>query len=155
MNSYWSKVLQGRIQRRRVITATAALAGSAAFLAACGSDDSGDSTNTGGSTGSGGLVADITDTSSKAKRGGTYVYPARREPLHFDGKAQGQVQLNVFNGLAYEALVRNKPGEGKPSTWTEVLPELSESWETSPDKTTITFKLRRSVKWQDRAPING
>ena len=32
------------------------------------------------------------------------------EPLHFDGQSQGQVQLNIYNGLAYESLVRNKPG---------------------------------------------
>jgi len=158
LNSYWSKVLQRRIDRRRAIVGTASVGGAAAFLAACGSDDStGDSTSTGGSSTpeDNGLVAKIVNTSAQAKRGGTYVYPARREPLHFDGKAQGQVQLNVFNGLAYESLVRNKPGEGKPSTWTEVLPNLSESWELSPDKTTITFKLRKGVKWQNRPPING
>ena len=77
------------------------------------------------------------------------------EPLHFDGQAQGQAQLNIYNGMVYESLVRNKPGIGKPSTLTESLPNLAESWEVSPDKLTISFKLRQGVKWQNIAPVNG
>jgi ABC-type transport system substrate-binding protein len=77
------------------------------------------------------------------------------EPLHFDGQAQGQAQLNIYNGMVYESLVRNKPGIGEPSTLTESLPNLAESWEVSPDKLTITFKLRQGVKWQNIAPVNG
>ncbi len=154
MDSYWSKVLSGRISRRRAMAVSLSGGAGAAFLAACGDGDSGNGGN-GDAPGGSSLVSKIVDTSSKAKRGGTYVYPARREPLHFDGKAQGQVQLNVFNGLAYQALVRNKPGVREPSTWTEVLPELAESWEVSPEKTTITFKLRKGVKWQNRPPVNG
>jgi peptide/nickel transport system substrate-binding protein len=130
-------------------------AAAAAFLAACGG---GDDTETGGDASSrdtSGLLSKIVDSSKQAKSGGRYVYPARREPLHFDGKAQGQVQLNVFNGLAYEALVRNKPGIGEPSTWSEVEPQLAESWEVSGDKLTLTFKLRQGVKWHNRPPING
>ena len=64
--------------------------------------------------------------SANAKAGGRFAHATNREPSHFDGKAQGQVQLNTFNQLAYEALVSNKPGEGTASTWTEVLPELAD-----------------------------
>jgi ABC-type transport system substrate-binding protein len=51
--SYWSKVLNNRVSRRRAIAGTGALAGSAAFLAACGGDDDDGGTTgaTGGSTG--------------------------------------------------------------------------------------------------------
>jgi peptide/nickel transport system substrate-binding protein len=77
------------------------------------------------------------------------------EPLHFDGMAQGQAQLNIYNGMVYDSLVRNKPGITQPTTNTEVLPSLAESWEISPDKTSITFKLRQGVKWQAVAPVNG
>ena len=100
-------------------------------------------------------LSDIVDTSSKAKRGGTMKWTQASEPLHFDGQAQGQAQLNIYNGMVYESLVRNKPGIGKPSTLTESLPNLAESWEVSPDKLTITFKLRQGVKWQNIAPVNG
>jgi peptide/nickel transport system substrate-binding protein len=166
------------------MTATAATAGAAAFLAACGGDDdepsstgatggtgaTGATGSTGGATGSTGggtgstggstgptsaLLAPRVNTSANAKPGGRFAHATNREPSHFDGKAQGQVQLNTFNQLAYEALVANKPGEGTASTWTTVLPELAESWESSPDNLTVTFKMRQGVTWQDRPPING
>jgi ABC-type transport system substrate-binding protein len=160
-DSYWSTVLSNRISRRRAMAVTAGAAGAAAFLAACGSDDDGGSSSSGGGgSGSGskdtsGLLAKIEDTSKDAKRGGVMKWVQGNEPLHFDGQSQGQVQLNIYNGLAYESLVRNKPGEGQPSSFNEVLPNLAESWEFSPDKTTITFKLRKNVKWQNIPPVSG
>ena len=57
--------------------------------------------------------------------------------------------------MVYEALVRNKPGVGEPTSYNEVLPNLAESWEFSADKTQITFKLRQDVKWQNIAPVSG
>ncbi len=173
--TYWSKVLNRRLTRRRAMIGTGMTAASAAFLAACGGDDdsssSGSSGGSSGSTGSSsgstgasgatgsnassGLLSQRVDTSAQAKQGGKFVFPTRREPLHFDGKAQGQVQLNVFNGITYEALVRNKMGQGAASGYSDVEPELAESWEISPDKTTIVFKLRQGVKWQNRNPVNG
>src|SRR5688500_5084248 len=83
MDSYWSKVLSGRISRRRAMGASLAGGAGAAILAACG--DGGDSGDGGdGASGGSSLVSKIVNTSSEAMRGGTYVYPARREPLHFD-----------------------------------------------------------------------
>jgi ABC-type transport system substrate-binding protein len=157
MASYWNRVLDRRLTRRRAMAATGMTAAAAAFLAACGGgdDDKGGSVpdTTKGDTS--GLLAKIEDTSKSAKPGGVMKWVQGNEPLHFDGQAQGQVQLNIYNGLAYESLVRNKPGVGQPSSYLEVLPNLAESWEFSPDKTTITFKLRQGVKWQNIPPVSG
>jgi ABC-type transport system substrate-binding protein len=141
--------------RRRAIAATGASAAAAAFLAACGGgdDDGGGSGSTPKDTS--GLLAKIEDTLKNAKVGGAMKWTQASEPLHFDGQAQGQAQLNIYNGMAYESLVRNKPGIGEPTKWNEVLPNLAQSWEFSPDKTTITFKLRQGVKFQNIPPVNG
>src|SRR5688572_31033781 len=99
---------------------TGATTAAAAFLAACGGGDSGnggDATQTGSD-----LLAKLEDTSKSARRGGTMRWMLPSEPLHFDGQSQGQQQLNNFNGMVYEALVRNKPGVAEPTRYSEVLP---------------------------------
>ena len=150
-NDYWSAVLQQRISRRRALAASGATAAGAALLAACGGTDEGGSGDSQGTS----LVTKIEDTSKSAKRGGAMKWTQASQPLHFDGQAQGQAQLNIYNGMVYESLVRNKPGIGEPTTFTEVLPNLAESWEISGDKLQITFKLRQGVKWQNLPPVNG
>jgi ABC-type transport system substrate-binding protein len=97
----------------------------------------------------------IEDTTKDAKQGGTFTFNNLRDPLHFDGQAQGQVQLNIFQSLGHSSLVANKPGFKGPSSYSEVEGNLAQSWEVSPDKLTITFKLRDGVKWHPTAPVNG
>src|SRR6266849_6215885 len=99
-DNYWSSVLRKQISRRRALATTGATAAAAALLAACGGGSSKSSSSGGTSTGSG-LVAPIEDTTKTAKRGGTMKWTQASEPLHFDGQAQGQAQLNIYNGMAY------------------------------------------------------
>ena len=159
MQSYWNKVLDRRITRRRAIAATGMTAGAAAFLAACGGGDDDDG---GGeqaaSRDTSGLLSAREQNLGDAVRGGKLVIDngSNRDPLHWDGKAQGQIQLNQFQGMAYEALVRNPGGPpGVPSSWDSQEPQLAESWEISGDQLQITFKLRQDVTWQDKAPVSG
>ncbi len=53
-----------------------------------------------------------------------------------------------INGLVYSGLVRYD-GELK------VVGELAESWEISEDNLTITFHLRKGVKWHDGTPFTS
>src|SRR6188508_801289 len=69
-DSYWTKVLSGRVSRRRALAGTAGVAGAAAFLAACGSDDDngggGGSGGGSGSTGGSSLIAKLEKSTGKA-----------------------------------------------------------------------------------------
>ena len=57
-NSYWNRVLEGRVSRRRAIATTGAFGAAAAFLAACGgSDDGGSGGGASGPKDSSGLLA--------------------------------------------------------------------------------------------------
>src|SRR6266480_6013873 len=156
MQGYWDQVLERRIGRRRAIAASAGGAAAAAFLVACGgSSDSGTGGEAGGKKDASGLLTQPDDTSKSAKRGGTFKWSQSSEPNHFDGGIQGQAQLNVFNGLAYGSLVQNKPGFKEPSSNTEAVGDLAESWEFSPDRLQLTFRLRPGVKWHNKPPVNG
>jgi peptide/nickel transport system substrate-binding protein len=154
-DAYWSRTLQGRLSRRRALLGTSAVAAGAAFLAACGGGDEGTSGASGAKKDASGLIAQPEDTTKEAKVGGTFKWSHTTEPNHLDGIAQGQSQLNRFNGMVYAALVANKMGYKQPSSFNEVVPNMATSWEFSPDRLTLTFKLRQGVKWQNRAPISG
>jgi hypothetical protein len=127
MSSYWTQVLDKRVSRRRALAATGATSAAAAFLAACGGGgEDGES----GAADTSGLISQLEDTSKTAKQGGVFKWYNPSEPNHFDGIAQGQAQLNVFNGMAYSSLVHNKMGHLEPSSFTEVNPEMATSWES-------------------------
>src|SRR6476620_941918 len=72
--NYWSKVLAGRVSRRRALITTGGAGLSAAFLAACGGGNSGGSSDSGAASGAqgdkSGLVSPLTDTTKQAKKGG-------------------------------------------------------------------------------------
>jgi peptide/nickel transport system substrate-binding protein len=139
----------------------------AAFLAACGSDDddtgsstgsSGTSGSTGGSAASGAsatsdLVAKPVDTLATAVRGGTILDRTLADPPSFDPYTANN-PWNAIGPQVYSSLVQFKPGHLEPSK-NEIVPDLVESWEYSPDHLTLTMKLRKGVQWHNRPPING
>jgi peptide/nickel transport system substrate-binding protein len=60
--------------------------------------------------------------------------------------ALSQESPNIF-GLTYVGLLDDNP------ITAELTPELAESWEISPDKLKITFKLKPDLKWSDGQPL--
>ena len=166
MRSYWDKVLERRVSRRRAITATGAMAAAAAFLAACGGDDDEPSSGGSGSSGSGssgsgssgsggsgssgsapaGLIYEPVDTTSEAKHGGSYLVAANSGPqnfdlYNFDPFSQGFANT-VGTKLVYLSPARMEdPGEFN------VKGDLAEDWEISEDKLTYTFKLNPNKKF--------
>jgi peptide/nickel transport system substrate-binding protein len=150
-SNYWSKVLDNRISRRRGLTVAGAGVMSAAFLAACGGSDSGNSANDAPDKAS--LVTKPEDTAKQAKKGGIL-----KERLLGDAPTMDvQQPISPLNRTArhvYNTLVRPKRNYLDETNF-DVEPDLAESWEVSPDGLTINMKLRANAKWHNKAPVNG
>ncbi|HLF78425.1 MAG TPA: ABC transporter substrate-binding protein [Dehalococcoidia bacterium] len=147
---YWSRVLEQRLTRRRGILGAGALGAAAALMAACGGSED-DAKSSGGKSG---LLSKPADTSKQAKRGGTSKWLFTAENATLDIHVAG-APLNTPRCMVYSDLILAKPGYLEQPAFTEYLPELAESWEVSPDKLQITFKLHAGVKWHNKAPVNG
>ncbi|HEU0073410.1 MAG TPA: ABC transporter substrate-binding protein [Dehalococcoidia bacterium] len=138
MRSYWAGGLRQRITRRRAL----AWAGAAAFLAACGND--GVDTPEAGvrPTATPGAAA---EAASEPKTGGRLVWQGFGDPggaLELIAtRNPGVVQLA---SLTHDGLLDFAYGQPRyPGIGNEVVPSLAQALpEISPDKLTITFKLR-------------
>ena len=105
----------------------------AAFLAACGGSDSGSGGSSGGGDkGGSSAVNKPEDTLKEAKRGGTI-----KDRTFGDVSTQDPFTpnntLNAIEGQVYSSLVKFKPGYLKLPSEQELIGDLAESWETSPD----------------------
>src|SRR5262249_32676185 len=54
----------------------------------------------------------------------------------------------------YACLVRQTPGYLTPTS-NKLDPDMTESWEISPDGLQIAMKVRQGVKFHNKAPVNG
>src|SRR2546428_10890195 len=78
-----------------------------------------------------------------------FVVGMEAEPPGLDpGQALGLHTLRVTAEI-FETMVATRPDS------TEVIPGLAESWTTSPDGMTWTFKLRRGVRFHDGTPLDA
>ena len=152
--NYWSRTLQRRVARRRALLAGGAGVAGAALLAACGGggdEDEGASTGVKGDTS--GLVSARVDSFKQAVKGGTLKFSVTADIPNFDGHflsfADAQQVL-----LNYNRLMRVKPGTLQLSDGT-IVGDLAESSEFSPDKLTLTLKLRANAGMPQVAPVNG
>jgi peptide/nickel transport system substrate-binding protein len=125
------------------------LATSAAFLAACGGGESTPKPKEEASS----VVFTPKDSSKSAKKGGTLSIRRSADVTHFDPNVPLGAS-GVPTAMVFSRLVRLKPGLNKPPG-TEYMGDLMESWEFSPDKMQVTFKLRNNASWHQVAPVNG
>src|SRR4051812_926413 len=154
MDTYWTKLTNNRLTRRRALATTGAGALGAAFLAACGGSDSGSGGGSSGDKSSSDAITKPEDTLKEAKRSGvikdrTFGDVSTQDPFAANNT------LNAIAGQVYSSLVKIKPGYMKLPAEQELIGDLVESWETSPDGLTITMKIRQNVKWHNKAPVNG
>jgi ABC-type transport system substrate-binding protein len=148
--SYWSKVLSGRVSRRRAIAATGAAGAAAAFLAACGGGDN----DSGGSApkDSSGMLYNMVDEGKNVKRGGTYIGSHPGVILTHDPMKTG---INIRGARrGFSQIFRVTDGHLQ-STDGSIEGDAAESWELSPDKLTLTVKLDPGAAFAPVAPLNG
>jgi peptide/nickel transport system substrate-binding protein len=148
--SYWSNVLSRRLTRRRALAATGATSFAAALLAACGGGGSGDEPED-----PSGLLAPRVDETARGVPGG--IMP--------DNHGANFVSIDpntTFNGAAfallapvYSTLVKYGKAVGSYPSPDTISGDAAESWETSPDGLTVTYKLRANHKFDQRPPTNG
>jgi len=87
------------------------------------------------------------------KRGGTLSLRLW-DPPHFDPHLTISYKTHIAYSFTHSRLLKHKAGPGvQPGTF-PIEGDLAESW-TQPNELTYVFKLRRGVRWQNKAPVNG
>lgn len=153
MSNYWANTLHARIGRRRALAATGAGALAAGLLAACSGDDE---PSSGSGNTSNSRVTQPADTTSRAKVGGVL------KGFQTTDAFQGLDPLTTNHGdtvlqaaLVYGRMLKFTVAKYPEVAIQSVEGDVAQSYELSPDKLTLTFKLRQGLKWDSRAPTSS
>ena len=79
----------------------------------------------------------------------TLVIGMAADPTGLDPEAVENNTSGFIMSTVYDSLLRYKPGT------TDVAPGIAESWTTSPDGLTYTFKLHHGAKFSDGTPLDA
>ncbi len=154
-NSYWAKVMESRLTRRRALAgaATVGVGAAAIGVVGCGGgggDGGGTSDNSKLGTSSDPLLADST---SQAKPGGTYKTIQNADPVNLDPNLSTSFTAQVGADIWYSRLLRFDTGPGIPPL-SKVAGDAAESFEASDGGQTWTFKLRKDLKFHSKGPAS-
>lgn len=184
-DNYWDRWSRRRLSRRTtLISAGAAGAAGALALAGCGGGNGDNSSKTsGGTTQAGGTAATSTKALSAKdvqnmsldqirtafsgarfkdlpgfKKGPVYggtIGWASRTPVTWDITSPSGSVLSSHQ-FAHNQLLQFKVDDSvKNPNFMEIDPVLAETMPEQPDDMTVIFKLRKGVKFQSVAPVNG
>jgi peptide/nickel transport system substrate-binding protein len=87
------------------------------------------------------------------RRGGTLTLRLW-DPPHFDPMLNPSYKTHIPASFLYSRLLRHRAGPGVTPGTFPLEGDLAESWQQT-SETTYVFKLRKGVKWQSKAPVNG
>jgi peptide/nickel transport system substrate-binding protein len=143
---------RGRRGRREFLQGgVGVMAGStAAFLLACGGDDKKEeakATTTGGTQGTPAAAA----STQTPKRGGRLLEAWYTSTNNLNPTTNYTEGIILSGVKVYDRLISSRLGK---DTAKEYVLEAAQSVE-QPDQTTIIFKLKPGLKYQDRAPVSG
>ena len=88
----------------------------------------------------------------KPRYGGKFISAGVEATPLFDMHQTSFGGVDAATAPAYNCLVRTSPYDPMAL---EVVPELAQSWDISPDGQTITFHLYQGVKWHDGMPFSS
>jgi peptide/nickel transport system substrate-binding protein len=146
---YWANVTASRLTRRRVLAyGASAAAGLGAFsILGCGSDDGGGE----------GELSFYTSNSDEGepKRGGTWIWAYDAEPATLDPYAQTASSVYAVLYGVMSKLVQHGIGPGHEPGNFDVVGDLAQGWEQTPDLLTYTFRLNPGMKFHNVPPVNG
>jgi ABC-type transport system substrate-binding protein len=161
-SGYWQRFTQSRLSRRRALTAGGTVIGGAVALSlvGCGGDDDdGGATSTGSAstgTGAAGVTYEPVDTTNQAKAGGVLKDFLTGDAEHFDpGSSDRANVVNPTSVYVYPRLASFVMAKYPEIADGSVEGEVAEGYEVSPDRLTITFKLRQGMAWDQRPPTSG
>src|SRR5262244_1016484 len=98
----------------------------------------------------------IAASSKTPKRGGVLTRASAWDPPVIDPRLTQSIGLFQFAGLTSNRLLRHVFADEASGYGDLTLKgDLAESWQGSAEQRVWTFKLRRGVKWQNVAPLNG
>jgi peptide/nickel transport system substrate-binding protein len=94
----------------------------------------------------------FTSQADSPRHGGELVFPVPSEPPSYDGHREETFGLIHPIAPFYNTLLRVDPFD---KSGTKPAPSLAESWTTSKDGKTYTFKIRHGVKFHDGAEMTS
>src|SRR5207248_10782723 len=147
---YMSRTLTNQSSRRRLLASTGRIAAGASALSACGTSSNKPATRAAPVSG---LITQPDDTTAQAVRGGVYKLSWGQDFLTLDPHTTSAPSRYAVQ-WAYSKFLSVKPGL-KQDPDGEIIGDLAESSEFSPDKLTLTLMLRPDVKFAPIAPVNG
>lgn len=104
----------------------------------------------GAAVGTPGPAATPKPAAEEPKYGGIVETASEADPADLDGIWGTSIFTQVYINSSYNGLLQHDPLDN-----IKIVPRLAERWDVSPDGTTITFYLRKGVKWHDGQPFGA
>jgi len=144
------------VTRRRVLGGVALGGGAAAFLAACGGGKDSDSSSSGGAVREVTIAASTRQAETAQPKSGGTINTRQSANAPLDPITNTTFTAQTLASYMYGRLLKYKTGvDPKKADDYETEGDIAETVEMPGDGTTVTFKLRPNVKWQDIAPVSG